>query len=99
MHHYHSNILDLCFQNNKVFDLSQQANQCRVKVDTDETLDSDFGFFSHEQELVQVLLSVFLNTLDPLVNFCLFKLLDGLAERVVQLLHIFELFTLLDGLG
>jgi len=43
-----------------------------------------------------VLLSVLLNTLDPLVNFGLFEFLDGLAERIVQLLHIFELFTLLN---
>jgi hypothetical protein len=43
-----------------------------------------------------VLFGVFFDTLNPLVNLGLFKFLEALAERVVKLLYVFELFTLLN---
>lgn len=44
-----------------------------------------------------MLVSVLFNALDPLANLLFFELFKTLAQGVVKLLDIFELFTLLDG--
>jgi len=83
----------------EVLNFTEETNEYGVEIDTDKSFFSKLSLFFDKEELVEVNFSVFFNTLNPLFDLLLLKFFKALAERHVELLHIFEFFTLLDRGG
>lgn len=94
-----STLWDLNVNELQVLNFTKESDESRVEVDTDLALFSVVAIFLNKQELVKVLLSVFFNTINPFDKLLLLEFFKALAKGVVQLLHILELFTLLDRGG
>jgi len=77
----------------KVFDFSKEPNENWIKVDSNE---SHLILLSIKKELVELLISMSLNSLLPMDDLLLVVLLQVLAKRNVKLLDIFELLSVLD---
>ena len=69
-----------------------------VEVDSQETFWSNGGLLTDKEVLIEFVLSAFLNTLLPLLDLKIFELAEILAKRGIELLNIFVLFSVLNGL-
>jgi len=83
----------------KVFNFSEETYECRVKIDSNKAFNGKLSWFSLKQEHVEFIVSRLFDSCLPLSDLLVLELFQVLAERVVQLLHILELLTFLDGGG
>ena len=81
----------------QILDFSEQTYENWVEVNSYEAFAGNFGLFFYEKELVKLFFGIVFNSNDPLSNFSLLEFVQILIERVVELLNIFELFTLLKS--
>jgi len=86
-------------QDEQILDFPQKSDKDWVKVDFQETLFNDIRVFPDKEVLVQFFFSGLFYALLPLLDFLVFKFSKVLAEGRIELLNIFILFTVLDGLG
>jgi hypothetical protein len=83
----------------EILNFAEKADKNRVEVDTDETFFSLVIVFTEEQELVELIVSVLLDSRFPLADLLIFKLTKILDKRIVKLLYILVLFTLQNRSG
>ncbi len=89
---------DLVVEKLKILDLTEESDEDRVEVNSEEALGSNWSLFSNQEILVEFLFSGLFNTSFPLLNLLVFELSQVLAKRGIKLLDILILFTILNGL-
>ena len=82
----------------KILNLTEKSYEDWVEVDSQETLWGNGGLLTDKEVLIEFVLSAFLNTLLPLLDLKIFELAEILAKRGIELLNIFVLFSVLNGL-
>ena len=90
---------DLDVEEEQVLDFSQESDKDWVEVDSDESLDGEWGLLSVDQEFVEFFLGVFLNTLLPKLDLDVVVLSKVFAKGGIELLDIFVLLSILNRLG
>jgi len=82
----------------KILNLTEKSYEDWVEVDSQKTLWGNGGLLTDKEVLIEFVLSAFLNTLLPLLDLKIFELAEILAKRGIELLNIFVLFSVLNGL-